>query len=86
MDRPVHVAITRRVKPGREAAFEDAVGRFFSDTIRDKASLGALLIRPVPGTQDRSYGILRTFVSESDRDAFYESVNLMKRPRTPPGG
>jgi antibiotic biosynthesis monooxygenase (ABM) superfamily enzyme len=78
MDRPVHVAITRKVKPGREAAFEDAVGKFFSDTIRDKASLGALLIRPVPGTQNRTYGILRTFASGSDRDAFYNSVNFRK--------
>lgn len=78
MDRPVHVAITRRVKPGCEAAFEDAISRFFSDTLREKASLGALLIRPLPGTQNRTYGILRSFASEQDRDAFYNSINFLK--------
>jgi hypothetical protein len=78
MDRPVHVAITRRVKPGCEAAFEDAISRFFSDTLREKASLGALLIRPLPGTQNRTYGILRSFANEQDRDAFYNLINFRK--------
>jgi len=78
MNRPVHVAITRRVKPGCEAAFEDAISGFFSDSIREKASLGALLIRPLPGTQSRTYGILRSFASEQDREAFYNSINFRK--------
>ncbi len=82
MDKPVHVAITRTVKPGGEAAFEDAIGKFFAETAGENASLGALLIRPLPGTQKRTYGILRTFASEQDRDAFYTSVNFRKWDET----
>ena len=82
MNRPVHAAITRTVKPGCEGAFEDAISKFFSETMRDKASLGALLIRPMPGTQNRTYGILRTFASDQDPDAFYNSVNFRKWDET----
>jgi antibiotic biosynthesis monooxygenase (ABM) superfamily enzyme len=78
MNKPVHVAITRKVKPGCEAEFEDAIRRFFSDSIMEKVSLGALLIRPLAGTQNRIYGILRSFASEKDREAFYNSINFRK--------
>lgn len=82
MNKPVHVAITRTVKPGCEAAFEEAVSKFFSDTMRDNASLGALLLRPMLGAQNRTYGILRSFASDQDRDAFYSSVNFRKWDET----
>jgi uncharacterized protein len=78
MNKPAHVAITRTVKPGSE----EAVSKFFSDTMRDNASLGALLIRPMPGAQNRTYGILRSFASQQDRDAFYASVNFRKWDET----
>ncbi len=73
MNSPVHVAITRKVKPGCEAPFEKAILNFFADSQKDEATLGAQLLRPLPGDRNRSYGILRSFESERDRDAFYQS-------------
>ena len=73
MQPPVHVAITRTVKPGCEEAFERALQDFFSESLRDRQSLGALLIRPLSGSGERTYGILRSFASVRDRDDFYAS-------------
>ena len=71
--KPVHVAVTRKVKPGCEASFEKAILTFFAASQKDEATLGAQLLRPLPNTQDRTYGILRSFENEADRDAFYQS-------------
>jgi hypothetical protein len=73
MNKLVHVAITRKVKPGCEAAFEKAILNFFADSQKDEATLGAQLLRPLPGDRDPSYGILRSFESEQDRESFYQS-------------
>ncbi len=73
MNETVHVAITRQVKPGYEDRFEDAIRRFFVETLEDSGSLGAQLIHPLPKTSSRTYGILRSFASEQDRDRFYRS-------------
>ncbi len=54
MNTPVHVAITRMVKPGREEAFEKAIRSFFADSLKGEASLGAQLLRPLPGTNTRT--------------------------------
>ena len=78
MNTPVHVAITRMVKPGREEAFEKAIRSFFSDSLKDEASLGAQLLRPLPGTNTRNYGILRSFANEKDRDSFYQSESFRR--------
>ena len=73
MNEPVHVAITRKVKPGSEEAFEKAILTFFATSQIDEATLGAQLIRPLPGDRSRTYGILRSFENELDRTAFYQS-------------
>ena len=73
MNKPIHVAITRTVKPGSEKAFEEAILTFFAESQKDEATLGAQLLRPLPEAHDRTYGILRSFKSERDRDAFYAS-------------
>jgi antibiotic biosynthesis monooxygenase (ABM) superfamily enzyme len=78
MAKPVHVAITRTVKAGCEDAFEDALKVFFADTGLEKASIGAQFLRPLPGSNSRTYGILRSFASKEDRDAFYNSVTFQK--------
>ena len=78
MNAPVHVAITRRVKPGREEAFEEAIRSFFADSLKDEASLGAQLLRPLPGTNNRAYGILRSFANKNDRDRFYQSESFRR--------
>lgn len=78
MTQPVHVAITRKVRPGCEEPFEEAIRAFFVDTLQEKASLGAQLLRPLPGSDSRTYGMLRSFATENDRDAFYRSESFRK--------
>jgi len=70
----IHVAITRVVKPGCEDAFEQAILRFFTASLATSDSFGAQLLRPLPGREDRRYGILRSFANEADRDAFCASA------------
>ncbi len=78
MNRPVHVAITRTVKSGCEASFEKAVLKFFAQSQKQEPTLGAQLLRPLQGTQSRTYGILRSFDSEQDRETFYESEDFQR--------
>jgi hypothetical protein len=73
MSQPIHVAAVRRVKPGNEAEFERVLREFIRDSFAQSGVLGAGMIMPVPGSTPREYGILRTFASESERDAFYAS-------------
>jgi antibiotic biosynthesis monooxygenase (ABM) superfamily enzyme len=70
---PIHVAITRRVKPGHEAEFQQALREFFQSSFSHEGVLGASLLLPLPGSDSREIGILRTFASEAERDAFYGS-------------
>jgi antibiotic biosynthesis monooxygenase (ABM) superfamily enzyme len=70
---PVHVAITRKIKPGMETQFENALRLFWSKTARTTLTLGAQMIRPVPENNDGVYCILRSFASQADHDAFYAS-------------
>ena len=70
---PIHVAITRRVLPGREAEFQQALREFFQTSFAHASVLGASMLVPAPGSDDREYGILRTFASTEERDAFYAS-------------
>ena len=70
---PIHMAITRKVKPGNERAFEDSLREFFQESLDHQGVLGVHLISPPPGANSREYGILRTCTSEHERDAFYRS-------------
>ena len=70
---PIHIAITRRVKPGREAEFQQALREFFQTSFAHGGVLGASMLTPPPGSDSREYGILRSFASEKERDAFYGS-------------
>lgn len=70
---PIHVAITRRVKPGREAEFQQALREFFQASFAHSGVLGATMIVPPPGSDSREFGILRTFANEKERDDFYAS-------------
>lgn len=69
----IHVAITRRALPGREAEFQDALREFLGASFDHASVHGASMLTPAPGSDSREYGILRTFASEADRDAFYQS-------------
>ena len=70
---PIHIAITRRVRPGREAEYQKALREFFQLSFAHEGVLGASMIVPPPGSNSLEYGILRTFAGEKERIAFYES-------------
>ena len=70
---PIHIAITRRVRPGCEAEFQQALRKFFQTSFGHGGVLGASMLTPPPGSDSREFGILRTFADEKERDAFYES-------------
>lgn len=70
---PVHIAITRRVRPGREAEFQQALCEFFQASFAHGGVLGATMLTPPPGSNSREFGILRTFANEQERDDFYAS-------------
>jgi len=70
---PIHIAITRRVRPGCEAEFQAALREFFKISFAHGGVLGSSMLTPPPGSDSRELGILRTFASEKERDAFYGS-------------
>lgn len=70
---PIHIAITRQVRPGCEAEFQQALKEFFQASFAHDSVLGATMIVPPPGSASREFGILRTFTNEQERDAFYAS-------------
>ena len=70
---PIHIAITRRVRPGCEAEFQHALREFFQTSFAHGGVQGASMLTPTPGSDSREYGILRTFANEQERDAFYAS-------------
>ena len=69
----IHVAITRKVIPGCERAFEESLHAFFHDSLEHRGVLGVHLISPPPGSNSSEYGVLRTFANERERDEFYRS-------------
>ena len=69
----IHIAITRRVKPGCEAEFQAALREFFQASFAHGGVLGATMIVPPPGWDSRDFGILRTLADEKERDDFYAS-------------
>ncbi|MCO6045040.1 antibiotic biosynthesis monooxygenase [Aeoliella sp. ICT_H6.2] len=68
----VHIAITRRVRPGQEEAFESALREFARESLRFPGTTGVHLVGPVTGV-DREYGILRSFANTQACDEFYDS-------------
>jgi antibiotic biosynthesis monooxygenase (ABM) superfamily enzyme len=69
----IHVAITRRIKPGREQEFETALKEFFARSLTHSGVQGAAMLIPPPGSSSMEYGILRSFANAAERDAFYDS-------------
>lgn len=69
----IHVAITRRVRPGCETGFQDALREFLQASLSENGILGVHMVVPPPGSGAMEYGILRTFANDADRDAFYRS-------------
>ncbi len=78
---PVHAAITRKVKPGSERAYEESLREFFQESLDCAGVLGVHLLSPPPGSSSREYGVLRTFTSAQERDEFYRSELFKKWER-----
>ncbi|RKR81867.1 hypothetical protein BDD43_2028 [Mucilaginibacter gracilis] len=75
---PIHVAITRKVLPGKEQEFKDALQQFMGESFRHDGVHGASIISGPDGDADREIGILRTFKNKAERDAFYHSEHFRK--------
>lgn len=73
MNEPIHIAVTRRVRPGCEAEFQQALREFIQASFGHGGVLGAGMFVPLPGSDSREYGVLRTFRDEQERDDFYKS-------------
>jgi len=71
--QPIHVAITRRIKPGCEQEFQTALKEFFARSLAESGVQGAAMLVPAPGSASNEYGIIRSFASSAERDAFYAS-------------
>lgn len=70
---PIHIAITRQVRPGCEAEFQQALREFFQTSFAHDGVLGVTMIVPPPDSDAREFGVLRTFTDEKARDEFYQS-------------
>ena len=70
---PIHVAITRRIKPGCEQEFQTALKEFFVRSLAESGVHGAAMLVPPPGSGSAEYGIIRSFANTAERDAFYAS-------------
>ncbi|MEI9999446.1 MAG: antibiotic biosynthesis monooxygenase [Verrucomicrobiota bacterium] len=73
MDGPVHIAITRRVRKEHVGDFERALADFAQRSLAEPGARGVHCLHPPPGSGSNEYGILRSFASAKDRDAFYAS-------------
>jgi hypothetical protein len=71
--QPIHVAITRRIKPGCEREFETALKDFFARSLAHSGVHGAAMLVPPPGSGSMEYGIIRSFANAAERDVFYAS-------------
>ena len=73
MDEPIHIAVMRRVRPGCEAEFQQALREFIQASFAHGGVLGAGMFVPLPGSSSREYGVLRSFRNEQEREDFYKS-------------
>ena len=73
MNGPVHIAITRSIRKEHVVEFERLLGEFSRESMSDPGARGVLLLHPPPGSNSTEFGILRTFASAAERDAFYRS-------------
>lgn len=66
-----HLAIKVKVRPGKEAEFDDALTRFVHQTTDYRGVTGVHLQRPLAGDGSREFGIVRSFSSPAHCREFY---------------
>ena len=69
----IHVAITRKILPGKEQEFKESLRNFLGQSFIHDGVHGAAIISSFPGADNNEIGILRTFKDEKERDDFYNS-------------
>jgi uncharacterized protein len=74
MDEPIHIAITLRVRKPHVAEFERALADFARRSLAEPGARGVQCLYPPPGSASSDYGIMRSFASAADRDAFYRTA------------
>lgn len=74
MEEPVHVAITRTVREAHVGDFERLLTEFARRSLEVPGSRGVHVLYPAPGSASTEYGIMRSFASPADRDAFYATA------------
>jgi len=74
MDEPIDIAITLRVRKSHVAEFERALCDFAHQSLAEPGARGVRCLYPPPGSVSTEYGILRSFASAADRDAFYQTA------------
>ncbi|MFZ0593309.1 MAG: antibiotic biosynthesis monooxygenase [Bryobacteraceae bacterium] len=74
MDKPIHIAITLRVRKTHVAEFQSALADFASRSLAERGARGVQCLYPPPGSASTEYGIMRSFASAADRDAFYRTA------------
>jgi antibiotic biosynthesis monooxygenase (ABM) superfamily enzyme len=77
MNQPIHVVVIRTVKPGCESAFEQALHDFVQRSLSLSGQMGVNIIRPVPGSGSRQYGIIRKFADREALDQFRKSPEYL---------
>ena len=70
MDEPIHIAITVQVRKPQAAEFERALTDFISRSLAEPGARGVQCLYPPPGSASTEYGLVRSFASAADRDAF----------------
>jgi len=74
----IHVAITRKILPGKEQEFKESLRSFLGQSFLHDGVHGAAIISSFPGADANEIGILRTFKDEKERDAFYNSQQFQQ--------
>jgi uncharacterized protein len=70
MDKPIHIAITRRVRKTHVEEFERALTDFASRSLAEPGARGVHCLYPPPGSGSTEYGIMRSFANPGDRAPF----------------
>ncbi|HXC35814.1 MAG TPA: antibiotic biosynthesis monooxygenase [Candidatus Acidoferrales bacterium] len=78
MNEPIQVAITRTVIQGCEPEFEAALHNFVQRSLSLPGQLGVSVLRPVPGSGSRQYGIIRKFADRDALDEFRASLEYLE--------
>jgi uncharacterized protein len=74
MDETIDIAITLRVRESHVAEFERALENFAHRSLAEPGARGVRSLYPPPGSASTEYGIIRSFASAADLDAFYRTA------------